>query len=101
MTLKVCPDLQDRLKEYDSILLHGYSFFKHPSASSKKAVETESSLAIDKKKIPIAPELRGLALELSGYLVTICIDTQTTKCCMTLAGEATSGRMCRMMEGLL
>ncbi|CAK0783823.1 hypothetical protein CVIRNUC_007023 [Coccomyxa viridis] len=60
--------LEDRLKEYDSILLHGYCFFKPPSASSKKAVETESSLAIDKKKIPVAPELRGLALELSGYL---------------------------------
>ena len=73
MTLKVCPDLQDRLKEYDSILLHGYCFFKPPSASSKKAVETESSLAIDKKKIPVAPELRGLALELSGYLVNISI----------------------------
>ena len=78
---------QDRLKEYDSILLHGYSFFKPPSASSKKAVETESSLAIDKKKIPIASELRGLALELSGYLVTICISLQTTECCMIMLGN--------------
>ena len=64
-------------------------------------METESSLAIDKKKIPIDPELRGLALELSGYLVNISMDQSTTECCILQAGEGSSGRMCCMMQGLL
>lgn len=65
--------VQDRLKEYNQILLHGIGFFKPQTASSRTAVETEPSLGIDKKKIPINAELRSLALDLSGYLVGIQI----------------------------
>ena len=63
-------------------------------------METESSLAIDKKKIPIAHELRGLALELSGYLVKFSINRTTTDRCAIHAGEGSNGHINCMMEGL-
>ena len=63
--------MQERLKEYSEVLLHGVGFFRPPKSSSRTAVENEASLGIDKKKIPVAPELRSLALELSGYLVSL------------------------------
>ena len=61
---------QDLIKEYHDILLHGVSFFKPPATPSRKTLENATSLSIDKKKIPITSELRSLALELSGYLVS-------------------------------
>jgi hypothetical protein len=64
--------MQERLKDYNEVLLHGVGFFRPPNSSSRTAVEDEASLGIDKKKIPIEPELRSLALELSGYLVSLC-----------------------------
>ena len=64
-----CAGSQDRLKEYHEVLLRGVGFFKPPSPSSRKVVETEKSLAIGKKRIPIESALRSLALELSGFLV--------------------------------
>ena len=65
-----CAGLQDRLKEYHEVLLRGVGFFRPPSPSSRRVVESEKSLAIGKKRIPVEPALRSLALELSGYLVS-------------------------------
>ncbi len=72
--------MQERSKKYNEVLLHGMGFFKPPKSSSRKAVESEAALGIDKKKIPIAPELRSLALELSGYLVSLCKAKSGTYC---------------------
>ena len=67
----MCSGLQDRLKEYRELMLRGLGFFKPQAPSSRKAVESESSLSIGKKKIPVDAALRSLAFELSGYLVSI------------------------------
>ena len=64
-----CAGEQDRLQEYHEVLLHGISYFKPQAPSSRKAVESETSLGIGKKKIPVDPALRSLAFELSGNLV--------------------------------
>ena len=76
-----CAGIQERLKEYHEVLLRGLGFFKPPAPSSRKAVEIETSLAIGKKKIPVDPTLRSIALELSGYLVRT--ETAVYRACLT------------------
>lgn len=61
--------LETSLKEYEGWLAKGVSGFRPPSEGSRKALETESALAIGDKKMPIDPALRRPAAELSRHLV--------------------------------
>lgn len=61
--------LQASLKEYDRWLSSGVSGFKPPNEKSRKALESEASLTIGDKKMPVDPALRLPAMEVSRCLV--------------------------------
>ena len=50
-------------------LLRAPDLFKPPSAASRAAIEQEASLSMGGRKIPVTPEMRAPALELSTVLV--------------------------------
>ncbi|KAK9819662.1 hypothetical protein WJX72_000881 [[Myrmecia] bisecta] len=60
--------LQTRLKELEPWLLEGLARFKQPNAASHKAVETEMSLKLGGRSIPVEAGLRQQAFDVSEYL---------------------------------
>lgn len=74
------PCAADILKEYEGILKKTTAFFKGPSAESRRVLETESSLSIGTKKLPIGQALRKPVLEVSALLVGVlpCSHQVTT-----------------------
>lgn len=62
---------QAQLKEYESWLSKGLLGFKTPSSTSRKAVEDGLTLTASSTKLPVDPELKQAALEVSGALVCI------------------------------
>ena len=61
--------MQARLQEYHEPLLQAADLFKPPSAATTLAIQQEGSLSVGPRKIPVAADLRGPALELSAILV--------------------------------
>lgn len=54
--------------EYEPWLAKGVAGFRPPSEASRKALETETSLAIGAKKLPVEAGLRAAALDISRTL---------------------------------
>lgn len=67
-------DLTKQLQPYSTWLATGIDGFRPPSATSKQALETQSSLAVGSSKLPIEGPLRALALQLSTALVCDYLD---------------------------
>jgi hypothetical protein len=62
-------DLQATLAEYEPWLIKGAAGgFRPPSEASRRALETEPSLSIGGKKLPVEAGLRGAAADISRTL---------------------------------
>ncbi|KAL4443613.1 hypothetical protein ABPG75_011350 [Micractinium tetrahymenae] len=76
-TLKLEPTavsaeaLKATLAEYEPWLVRGVAGFRPPSEASRKALETEASLSIGSKKLPVEAGLRAAAADVSRAL---CLD---------------------------
>lgn len=57
--------------EYEPWLVKGVSGFRPPSEASRKALESEASLSIGSKKLPVEAGLRAAAADVSR---TLCLD---------------------------
>ena len=74
------PSAQARLTEYQQALLRVPDLFMPPSAASRAAIEQEASLSMGSRRIPVSPEMRAPALELSAVLVTPLIPSALCTC---------------------
>ncbi|PRW56624.1 Nucleoporin NUP188 like isoform B [Chlorella sorokiniana] len=60
--------LKAALQEYEPWLVKGVAGFRPPSDASRKALETETSLSIGSKRLPVEAGLRAAALDVSRTL---------------------------------